>query len=86
LSSNPQKFNFKGKNSMIRLITAVLLTAITFHLFALERQVNQSVVTVRHQSQEIDTRLSKQNERIDTLSNEIRNRLNVIEARQRAMR
>ncbi len=71
---------------MIRLITAVLLTAITFHLFALERQVNQSVVTVRHQSQEIDTRLSKQNERIDTLSNEIRNRLNVIEARQRAMR
>lgn len=71
---------------MIRLITAVLLTAITFHLFALERQVNQSVVTVRHQSQEIDTRLSKQNERIDTLSNEIRNRLNVIEARQRATR
>ena len=71
---------------MIRLITAVLLTAITFHLFALERQVNQSVVTVQHQSQEIDARLSKQNERIDTLSNEIRNRLNVIEARQRAMR
>ncbi|WP_417658113.1 hypothetical protein [Pseudidiomarina aestuarii] len=71
---------------MIRLITAVLLTAITFHLFALERQVNQSVVTVQHQSQEIDARLSKQNERIDTLSNEIRNRLNVIEARQRATR
>lgn len=71
---------------MIRLITAVLLTAITFHLFALEREVNQSVVTVQHQSQEIDTRLSKQNERIDTLSNEIRARLNVIEARQRATR
>ena len=71
---------------MIRLITAVLLTAITFHLFALERQVNQSVVTVQHHSQEIDARLSKQNERIDTLSNEIRARLNVIEARQRAMR
>jgi len=71
---------------MIRLITAVLLTAITFHLFALERQVNQSVVKVQHQSQEIDTRLSKQNEQIDTLSNEIRARLNVIEARQRAMR
>ena len=71
---------------MIRLITAVLLTAITFHLFALEREVNQSVVTVQHQSQEIDARLSKQNERIDTLSNEIRNRLNVIEARQRATR
>ncbi|NCT79415.1 hypothetical protein GXB82_11435 [Pseudomonas stutzeri] len=71
---------------MIRLITAVLLTAITFHLFALDRHVSQSVVTVQHQSQEIDARLSKQNERIDTLSNEIRNRLNVIEARQRAMR
>ncbi|WP_313105804.1 hypothetical protein [Stutzerimonas nitrititolerans] len=71
---------------MIRLITAVLLTAITFHLFALERQINQSVVKVQHQSKEIDARLSKQNERIDTLSNEIRNRLNVIEARQRAMR
>lgn len=39
---------------MIRLITAVLLTAITFHLFALEREVSQSVVTVQHQSQEID--------------------------------
>ncbi|WP_313009690.1 hypothetical protein [Stutzerimonas nitrititolerans] len=71
---------------MIRLITAVLLTAITFHLFALDRQINQSVVTVQHHSQEIDARLSKQNERIDTLSNEIRSRLNVIEARQRAMR
>lgn len=71
---------------MIRLITAVLLTAITFHLFTLERQVSQSVVKVQHQSQEIDERLSKQNERIDTLSNEIRSRLNVIEARQRAMR
>lgn len=71
---------------MIRLITAVLLTAITFHLFALERQVNQSVVTVQHQSQEIDARLSKQNERIDSLTNEIRARLNVIEARQRATR
>ncbi|AHY45076.1 hypothetical protein [Stutzerimonas decontaminans] len=71
---------------MIRLITAVLLTAITFHLFALDRHVSQSVVTVQHQSQEIDERLSKQNERIDTLSNEIRSRLNVIEARQRATR
>lgn len=71
---------------MIRLITAALLTAITFHLFALERQVSQSVVNVQHQSQEIDERLSKQNERIDTLSNEIRSRLNVIEARQRATR